>query len=230
MSNPVIWISPRVALTMLGAQKLAQLTNEAGQQELLGVGDTSNSVFTTPFAFGADLKVYVDAVLSNPADYVLTVDYLHGERVVVTFTAPPGLDDRITASSLDAVNVDNLDSAFLRAQALVTGALDAQLYAVPVNGDPVPEPVLGWSAAIAWYLLATDPRRPRLLEAYPEIEKRYIDVWGGVDSDLKRVAKGTFSLRGILSMIDPVVTPGAGGLGFYSNVPVYTADTFRGVQ
>lgn len=227
------WVSPRAALQMIGARKLAQLTNEASQQELIGVGDTTTVAFTTPFTFGADLQVYVDAVLSDPTGYALTIDYVHGERVIVTFNAPPGLDVRITASSTDAVNADNLDAAFLRAQSLVSGALGAQMYTVPVPTDlvPMPEPVLGWAAAIAWYLLATDPRRPRLLEAYPELEKRYIDVWGGVDSDLKRVAKGNFSLSGILTRIDPPgVTTAMGSVMFSSNVPVYTNDNYRGVH
>jgi hypothetical protein len=225
-----IWITPRHALDMIDQAKLSQLTNQSGQQEFIGVGDANEDTFTTPFVFGANLVVYADADVVADTLYTTSIDYTRGERVRVTFTAPPDVGVRVTASSTDAVNADNLDAAFLRAQGLVRGVLDAQLYAVPADNSVVSEPLIGWAAAIAWYFLATDPRRPRLLEAYPELEKRYIDVWGGVDSDLKRVAKGNFSLRGILTMIDPVVTPGTGGLGFYSNVPVYTADTFRGVQ
>jgi Protein of unknown function (DUF1320) len=222
------WVLPRAALQMIGQKKLAQLTNEAGQDELIGIGDGETTTFTTPFVFGLDLKVTADALL----DYTVAADVTKGERLVVTFVTAPDVGVRVTASSTDAVNADNLDSAFFRAQGLVRGALDAQLYSVPADVPiaPVVEPLLGWTSAIAWYLLATDPRRPRLLEAYPELEKRYIDVWGGVDSDLKRVAKGNFSLRGILTTVDPVVTPGTGTLGFYSNPPVYTADTSRGVQ
>ncbi len=224
------WISPRAALSMIGRKKLSELTNDFGQQELIGIGDGSTPSFTTPFAFGADLKVYADGALVASSDYTVTLDIT--ERAVVTPTTAPLTGVRVTASSTDAVNANNLDAALSRAQGLVRGALDAQLYSVPLDVPvaPVAEPLLGWTSAIAWYLLATDPRRPRLLEAYPELEKRYIDVWGGVDSDLKRVAKGNFSLRGILTTVDPVVTPGTGTLGFYSNVPVYTADTSRGVQ
>ncbi|WP_214294745.1 hypothetical protein, partial [Escherichia coli] len=81
--------------------------------------------------------------------------------------------------------------------------------------------VAGWASAIAWYYLATDPRRARLIEAYPELQRRYDDVYGGVDSDLKRVAKGNFSLRGVLPEIDPE-TPGLVRTGFESNPVVYT--------
>lgn len=225
-----VWITPRHALDMIDQEKLSQLTNKSGQQELIGVGDANKDTFTTPFVFGTNLVVYVDAVVTASTGYDVTIDYSRGERAVVTFHAPPDVDVRITASSTDAVNADNLDNAFLRAQGFVSGALDAQMYAVPSNGSVVPEPLVGWAAAIAWYFLATDPRRPRLLEAYPELEKRYIDVWGGVDSDLKRVARGTFSLRGILTTMDPAVTLGTGALGFYSNVPVNTQDTYRGVR
>lgn len=225
------WISPRSALSMIGRKKLSELTNDFGQQELIGIGNGSQSAFTTPFAFGTDLKVYADGnplVVAN--DYTVTFDIT--ERAVVTPTTAPLTGVRVTASSTDAVNANNLDTALSRAQGLVRGALDAQLYSVPADVPvaPVTEPLLGWTSAIAWYLLATDPRRPRLLEAYPELEKRYIDIWGGVDSDLKRVAKGNFSLRGILTTVDPVVTPGTGTLGFYSNPPVYTAENSRGVN
>ena len=44
-----------------------------------------------------------------------------------------------------------------------------------------------------------------------------------------RVAKGTFSLRGVLPMIDPAITPGTTAGEFISNPVVYTPDTFRGV-
>lgn len=224
------WIQPRAALSMIGRKKLSELTNDFGQQELIGIGDGITPSFTTPFAFGTDLKVYADGDLVASSDYAVTFDIT--ERAVVTPTTAPLTGVRVTASSTDAVNANNLDAALSRAQGLVRGALDAQLYSVPLDVPiaPVAEPLLGWASAIAWYLLATDPRRPRLLEAYPELEKRYIDVWGGVDSDLKRTAKGTLSLRGILAVIDPVVTPGTGQIGFYSNAPVYTQDTSRGVQ
>jgi Protein of unknown function (DUF1320) len=222
------WVTPRQALQMIGQKKLAQLTNEAGQQEFIGTGDGATVAFTTPFVFGLDLKVYADAVLS----LTVTADFTKGERLVATFTTPPDTGVVITASSLDSVNADNLDSAFLRAQGLVRGALDAQMYSVPADVPvvPVTEPLLGWTSAIAWYLLATDPRRPRLLEAYPELEKRYIDVWGGVDSDLKRVAKGNFSLRGILTVVELPATAVDGTANFYSNDVVYTRDLSRGVQ
>jgi hypothetical protein len=214
---------------MIGAQKLAQLTNEAGQPAFVGVGDAIEDTFTTPFAFGANLVVYTDAGIVVVADYTTSVDYTLGERVTVTFDTPPGVDARITASSTDAVNADVFDSVFLRAQGLVSGMVDAALYSLPTDNSVVKEPLIGWAAAIAWYLLATDPRRPRLLEAYPELEKRYIDVYAGVDSDLKRVAKGTFSLRGVLTPIDPAVTPNTTAGSFTSNEPVYTQDTYRGV-
>lgn len=222
-----IWVTPRAALNMLGQKKLSQLTNETGQQELIGTGDGGTVDFVTPFAFGSDLKVYVDYVLVG--GYSFSIDYNRGERVVVSFAVPPEVGVYITASSTDAVNADNFDAAFLRAQGIVRGMLDAQLYAVPADGTAIPEPLLGWAAAIAWYLLATDPRRPRLLEAYPELLRRYDDVYGGVDSDLKRVAKGTYSLRGILSTIDPE-TPGVVKTGFTSNEVVYTPSMYRGVQ
>jgi hypothetical protein len=150
---------------------------------------------------------------------------MDGERIVVTFAvAPDALP--VSASSTDSVNADNLDAAILRAQALVTGALKAQGYAIPTDNRAIPEPLISWTAAIAWYLLATDPRRPRLLEAYPELEKRYLDVYGGVDSDLKRVAKGTFSLADVLT----VSTTSTNVAEFVSNTPVYTAEKFRGVM
>jgi hypothetical protein len=219
-----IWITPRHALQMLGQKKLCQLTNEIGQQEPIGMGDANELVFKTPFAFGNDLKVYVGGNLVG--GYSFSVDENDGERVVVTFALPPDALP-VTASSTDSVNADNLDAAMLRAQALVRGALDAQYYSVPTDDSAIPEPLLSWMAAIAWYLLATDPRRPRLLEAYPEIEKRYIDVYGGIDSDLKRVAKGTFSLRGILTTLDSTLV--TAGSEFISNVPVFTYDKYRGV-
>jgi hypothetical protein len=106
----------------------------------------------------------------------------------------------ITASSTDAVNGENLNKAFVEAQGKVRGMIDAALYETPADdATNVPPLVLGWAADIAWYLVMRGPRRPRLLEAYPEIEKAYLDTFGGIDSDLKRVAKGTFSLRGVLT-------------------------------
>jgi hypothetical protein len=189
------WVTPRAALQTIGVKKLAALTNEAGQQELIGVGDAQKLDFTTPFVFGLDLKVFVTGALP----FVAKSDATKGERIVVTFSSEPASGDLVMASSLDSVNADNLDAAFLRAQADVRGMIDAALYETPADDATlVPGLLVGWAAAIAWYYLASDPRRPRLLEAYPEIEKRYIDVYGGIDSDLKRVAKGTFSLRGVL--------------------------------
>lgn len=225
--QPKIWITPRQALSMLGVKKLSQLTNETGQQELLGKGVGAVNDFTTPFAFGSDLKVYVDGIIAG--GYTLSVNYDNGERVIVSFIVPPLVGKPVTASSTDAVNADNLDLAVLRAQGLVRGALDAQNYSVPEDDTPIVEPLLGWCAAITWYLLATDPRRPRLIEAYPELEKRYIDVYGGVDSDLKRVAKGNFSLRKVLAVLDPA-TPGLVTTGMTSNPQVYSPTSYRGVQ
>jgi Protein of unknown function (DUF1320) len=224
------WVTPRQALQMIGQKKLAQFTNEAGQQELVGVGDGVKTAFTTPFIFGLDLKVYADSVLT----YAVTVDFTKGERLVATFTVAPAVGVVITASSLDSVNADNLDSAFLRAQGDVRGMVDAALYVVPpdtpgVLDPPVPSQLIGWAAAIAWYYLAADPRRPRLLEAYPEMEKRYIDVFGGLDATLKRVARGDFSLRGVLPARDTSLgTPDVGVADFSSNAPVYSPTTFRG--
>jgi hypothetical protein len=222
------WIPPRAALAMLGMRKLMQLTNEAGQQELIGVGDNFNKVFVTPFVFGSDLKVYSNGTIVG--GYTLAIDYSNQEKVTVTFTTAPATGVQIEASSIDSVNTANLESAVLRAQGLVRGSLDAQLYIAPLdNASTVPGILSGWTAAIAWYLLASDPRRPRLLEAYPELEKRYIDVYGGVDSDLKRVAKGNFSLRGVLNVLDSS-TPGIVTTGFQSNAVVYTVDRYRGVM
>ncbi len=222
------WITPRQALTMLGMKKLAQLTNEAGQGELIGVGDGATKDFLTPFCFGTDVKVYADGVIVG--GYTLAVDYTNGERIKISFTAAPAASVQITASSGDCVNVVNLNAAMLRAQGIVRGMLDAQLYLAPAdNATDCPEMISGWAAAIAWYLLATDPRRPRLIEAYPELLRRYDDVYGLPDSDLKRVAKGNFSLRNILPEIDPE-TPGVVRTGFTSNDVVYTSSRFRGVQ
>lgn len=222
------WITPRQALTMLGMKKLAALTNEIGQGELVGVGDVLTTDFTTPFCFGSDIKVFADGVVVG--GYTLAVDYAHQERIVVKFAVAPALNVQITASSADCVNVTNLEAAMLRAQGIVRGMLDAQLYLAPADdATDCPEMVAGWAAAIAWYLLATDPRRPRLIEAYPELLRRYDDVYGAVDSDLKRVARGNFSLRNILPEIDPS-TPGVITTGFISNPVVYTPERFRGVQ
>lgn len=223
------WITPRQALTMLGMKKLAQLTNEIGQAELIGTSDGVETDYVTPFCFGSDLKVYLDGVLEG--GYTFTIDPLQNERIVVSFTSAPALDVQITASSTDCVNVVNLEAAMLRAQGLVRGMLDAQLYLAPAdNATDCPEMVAGWAAAVAWYYLATDPRRPRLIEAYPELQRRYDDVYGGVDSDLKRVAKGTLSLRGVLTEIDPETTPGTVKTGFTSNPVIYAPESFRGVQ
>jgi hypothetical protein len=223
-----IWITPRRALMMVGQKKLAALTNEIGQQESIGTGDGSTRAFRTPFVFGSEMKVYANSVLTS--GYAFSIDYTNGERVVVTFTTAPVTNIKLTASSTDSVNADNLDHAILRAQGLVRGSLDAQLYSVPSDDTAIPEPLIGWAAAIAWYLLASDPRRPRLLEAYPELEKRYIDVYGGVDSDLKRVARGNFSLRGILTVLDPMTTGLVAGSQFISDEVVYTPERFRGVM
>lgn len=223
-----IWITPRRALVMVGMKKLASLTNEIGQQESIGTGDGSTKAFRTPFVFGSEMKVYADGVLTS--GYTFSIDYANGERVVVTWATAPADQVKLTASSTDSVNADNLDHAILRAQGLVSGSLDAQLYAVPADDTAIPEPLIGWVAAIAWYLLASDPRRPRLLEAYPELEKRYIDVYGGVDSDLKRVAKGNFSLRGILTVLDPATVGLVAGSQFISDEVVYTSARYRGVQ
>lgn len=222
------WITPRQAISMLGMKKLSQLTNEIGQPEFLGVGDAAEDTFVTPFVFGSDIKVYADGTLAG--GYTFAIDYDNEERIVVTFTAPPATGVQLTVSSTDSVNAVNLEDAFLRAQGLVRGALSAQLYVVPDDDALlVPEPLIGWTGAITWYLLASDPRRPRLLEAYPELEKRYLDVYGGVDSDLKRVAKGMFSLRGILQTIDLAADPDASRSEFVSNDVVYTSTRFRSV-
>lgn len=223
------WITPRQALTMLGMKKLAQLTNEAGQGELIGVGDGVKLEFLTPFCFGSDVKVYGNGVVVG--GYTSPIDYTQNERIKIVFAVAPAVDLQITASSGDCVNVVNLEGAMLRAQGIVRGMLDAQLYLAPAdNATNCPEMISGWAAAIAWYLLATDPRRPRLIEAYPEFLRRYDDVYGAIDSDLKRVAKGNFSLRGILPEIDPDTTPGVVKTGFTSNPVVYTPSSYRGVQ
>jgi Protein of unknown function (DUF1320) len=189
------WVTPRAALQMIGKAKLSQLTNEAGQQEWIGTGDGLNVVFTTPFVFGADLKVYADLAVTFTAQ----VDPTKGERIVVTLDTAPGTGVRVMASSTDAVNADNLDSAFLRAQGDVRGMIDAALYNVPADDAiNVHQDLIGWTSDIAWYYLAKAPRRSRLLEAYPEFEKGYFDTYEGVDSTLKRVAKGTRSLRGVV--------------------------------
>jgi hypothetical protein len=181
---------------MIGQKKLAELTNDAGKQDLVGVGDAATKIFPTPFYFVADLKVYADAVL---VDSGCALSIASTGQVFATFATEPGTGVVITGSSLDAVNGRNLDNAFLRAQGDVRGMVDAALYETPADDvTDVHMDLLGWAAAIAWYYLASDPRRPRLLEAYPEYEKRYIDVYGGVDATLKRVAKGTRSLRGVL--------------------------------
>lgn len=222
------WITPRQALSMLGMKKLAQLTNESGQGEPLGVGDGVEDTFVTPFLFGSDIKVYIGGVLAG--GYTFEIDYTNEERINVVFGVAPADGAQLTVSSTDCVNAVNLEGALLRAQGLVRGALSAQLYVIPVNDSTTtPEPLLGWTSAIAWYLLASDPRRPRLLEAYPELEKRYIDVYGGLDSDLKRVAKGTFSLHGILGTLDPSVDPSVARSEFVSNDVVYTPVQFRNV-
>lgn len=222
------WITPRQALTMQGQKRLAALTNEIGQVEIIGVGDGLTTDFLTPFCFGSDIKVYADAVIAG--GYTSPIDYTNDERIKTVFAVAPATDVQLTASSTDSVNAVNLDAAMLRAQGLVRGMLDAQLYVVPADNDTnVNTMIVGWAAAIAWYLLAGDPRRPRLLEAYPELEKRYMDVYGGVDSDLKRVAKGNFSLRGILLQNDPSTTPGLIVTEFISNPPVFTPDYSRGV-
>jgi hypothetical protein len=222
------WITPRQALTMLGQKKLAQLTNEIGQAEIIGVGNGTLKDFTTPFVFGSDLKIYDNGTIAG--GYTFSIDYTNEERVKISFATAPALNHQITASSTDSVNADNLEAAMARAQGLVRGMLDAQLYVVPLdNATNVNEMIVGWASAIAWYFLATDPRRARLIEAYPELEKRYIDVYAGVDSDLKRVAKGNFSLRGILQPIDPSLISSPAS-EYISNVPVFTAVNFRGVM
>lgn len=227
MTAAFVWITPRAALTMLDQKKLAALTNEKGQAELIGVGDGTTTDFWTPFVFGSDLRAYGDNIVLG--GYTMTVDDTRGERIKVHFAVAPALGVRLSASSTDSVNADNFDAAMLRAQGLVRGMLDAQLYAIPSDATAIPDLVTGWAAAIAWYLLATDPRRPRLIEAYPELLRRYDDVYGNVDSDLKRVAKGNFSLRGLLQTIDPS-TPDTVKTGFTSNPVVYTASGYRGVQ
>jgi phage gp36-like protein len=190
------WVTPRAALQMIGKRKLAALTNEANQQELIGLGDGVTLVFVTPFVFGTDVKVFEDVAVA----YTAQVDPTKGERVVVTLATAPAVGVQVMASSADAVNADNLDAAFLRAQADIRGMVDAALYETPADdATNVPALLVGWAAVIAWYYLAGDPRRPGLLKAYPELVDRYIDVFSGIDSTLKRVAKGTFSLRGVLT-------------------------------
>ena len=222
-----VWITPRAALKELGQAKLSALTNEAGQQELIGTGDGATQAFTTPFVFGQDLSVFLGGVL-QPTGYTTSTDSTKGERVVVTFTVAPASGIAVTASSQDATNADNLDDAILRAQRKVRGMIDPVLYDVPEDNSAIPTELLDWCAAIAWYLLAASPRRPGLLEAYPNIVQRYDDVYGGVDSDLKRVAKGTFSLRGILNYRSVQNPPLTQQVGFTSRSQVYT-DTSRGV-
>jgi len=219
------WVSPRTAQRMIGQKKLADLTNQAGQQELIGVGDGIEKVFTTPFVFADDLKLYVDGT-EQVTGY--SESLAADERIVVTFGTEPADGARLTASSVACANADNLDDAFLRGQALVRGMVDAALYQAPADDAAnVPALVLGWAADIAWYLLIKSPRRPRLLEAYPEFEKGYIDTYDGIDSTLKRVAKGTFSLRGVLQYrgstppFSPPVDPTPQDVAFSSRPKIY---------
>lgn len=198
------WVTPRAATQMIGKRKLAALTTEANQQELVGTGDGTTKIFPTPFYFVADLKVYADAVLVASG---VTLSIASSGQVFATFAVAPSDKAVLTASSIDAVNGANLDFAFLRAQADVRGMVDAALYATPADdAASVPVDLLGWAAAIAWYYLITDPRRPGLAKAYPELVEAYDKAYGGIDSDLKRVAKGTRSLRGVLTYrgaVDP---------------------------
>src|ERR1035437_3566499 len=83
----VTWAPPRIALQMIGQRKLAQLTNEPGQQEAIGIGDASNKIFPTPFYFVADLKIYADAVLVDPG---CALSIASTGQVFATFATAPG--------------------------------------------------------------------------------------------------------------------------------------------
>ena len=174
------WVTPRAALQMIGKKKLAQLTTEPGQQEPIGVGDATTKIFPTPFYFVADLKVYADAVLVESG---CALSIARDGQVFATFGTAPADKAILTASSTDAVNGENLNKAFVEAQGKVRGMVDAALYETPADDAPVVPPlILGWAADIAWYLVMRGPRRPRLLEAYPEFEKAYLDTFGGIDA------------------------------------------------
>jgi hypothetical protein len=195
-----MWRTVDGFLNVISAAKLGQLTNEPKQQSipLTAVVGSSGKTFTTPFAYGA-IVPYFDGAEQTTGFTISRATGVNGRDQLLFAVAPGSV--QVTASSPDGINVDVYEQAALGAQALIRGPLDAALWEVPADdADPttIPKTLLTWFDAITSYLLASDPRRPGLLSVYSELAQRYQDVCG-IGGDLSRVAKGGFSLRGVLT-------------------------------
>lgn len=224
-----MWRTVDGFLNVISAAKLGQLTNEPKQQTIPLVADPadiSGKTFTTPFAYG-DIVPYFDGLTQTTGFTISRATGLRGRDQLLFATAPGAV--QVTASSPDGINVDVYEDAALGAQGLIRGPIDAALYEVPADdADPttVPQTLLKWFDAITSYLLASDPRRAGLLRVYPELLARYQDVCG-IGGDLSRVAKGTFSLRGLLSFrgtvapFTPPTAPEAEDVEFTSRPRIY---------
>jgi len=194
-----MWRTVDGFLKVISAKKLSDLTLEPKEHAPLtaDVADPAGQTFTTPFARGAIIP-YFDDLEQTTGFTISRGSGVNGRDRLLFATAPGAV--QVSASSPDGINVDAYETAAVGAQALIRGPVDAQLYSVPADdADPatIPPLLLTWFDAIVSYLLATDPRRPGLLRVYPELGVRYQDVCG-IGGDLSRVAKGTFSLRGVL--------------------------------
>lgn len=221
------WQTAREFLDVVGLRKLSELTTEEEQVERVGVGDGAKTTFDLPF-FGGAVAPFLDGA-EQTVGFTIGRETGPGGRDRVTFGVAPGVGVVVGARSADAVNADVYEAAALRAQGLIRGMVEAGGYACPADdATTVPTLVLSWFQAITAYLLCTDPRRPRLLEAYPEVARRYDDVLGGVDSDLKRVGKRTMSLVGVLppKVLDAAMAPAS--IAYVGDEPVFTAANARG--
>jgi hypothetical protein len=213
------WLTPSAALIFCPLEKLGKITNDPKQPSVIGTGDASTATFTTPFFRPSTIAVYIDGVLQTTG-YTVSRGTGTAGRDQIVFSSVPA-SGSISVTCPEGVNADVLDEALLRGQGRVRGPLDAALYTVPADdATDAPRTIVSWAFDIATWLIVTDPRRVGLLT--PEISARYAAV-AGIGGDLSRVAKGEFSLRGVLPYRgDATDTTGNGAGFFFSRPQVYS--------
>lgn len=195
------WLTPRNALRYASQAKLSKLANEASERYDVGTGNGTTQNFTTGFFGGtvAGYSVYLGGVLQSTGFTWNLGAGTPEERDVLQFTTAPGSGVAVEVISKDAINADVLDDALLRAQAKIRGRIDAAMFSTPADdAASVPKILEAWGWDLAAWILASDVRRPGLLEVYPEIQARY----DAAIEELDKVEKGGFSLRGICSPRD----------------------------
>ncbi len=217
------WLSPaQVIEGYAPLEKLSQLTNEPRQQAAIDSGDGAVVRFTTPFFRSTSVTPYVADVEST--GFTLSKGTGENGEDEIVFDVAPADGAAIAAKCVGGVNVNVLNKALLRGQQRIRGPVDAALYTVPADdATDVPGTILEWAWDITAFMLATDIRRTGLLTA--EIQARYDAVAGPIGSLLSKLAKGEFSLRGILPYRGEAVSEDGSVSGFYVSSPrVYTGN------